>query len=221
MTVAIEFPTRDVVAVACAIYRNQGFVKRNDILRGAVEEKPKIPNSSILYNHFLNGEKVEVIDEDITLAEIIIDYLRGLSFKAFERTITDFETNVLMFVIVETVGKDKLGIAASLPNVYQRKLDADAWTLREAQLAETSEFVGALNKRGEFVLTVEHVREIPSTQSFLYTCSEDSKNVVKFFNPGMIANVGAEINLTAFVKSHAVSKYSNGKETMINRIKIA
>ena len=221
MSAEIDFPTRDVVAVACAIFNAQGFVKRNSYQLVVEGEKPKDPNSSILYNHFLNNEKVEVSEKDLAVADIIIDYLRGLSFKAFERGLTEFETNVLKFVNAERIGKDKLGIAASLPNVYSRKLEADKWTEREAALAETSDYVGTLNKRGEFVLKVEHVREIPSTMSFLYTCSEADKNIVKFFNTSKIAEPGADLTITAYVKSQALSKYSGGKETMVNRIKVS
>ena len=220
MTALIEFPTKDVVAVACAIFRQQGFIKRNDYQIVPEGCEPKKANSSLLYNHFLNSEKIEFTDADAEEAETIIDYLRGLSFKAFERGLTDFETNVLKFVNAGSVGKDKLGIAASLPNVYKRKLEADNWTSREAELARTSEYVGLLNKRNDFTVKIEHVRSIPSTGSYLYTCSENDKNIVKFFNSSKIAEPGDEITVAAYVKSHAVSKYSNGKETMINRIKI-
>lgn len=219
--VMIEFPTRDVVAVACAVFREQGFIKRGDYQTLAEGEQPKQPNSSILYNHFLNDVKIQVRDEDKVLAEVIIDYLRGLSFKAFERGLTEFETNVLKFVNVEAVTKDKLGIAASLPQVYQRKLDADAWTIREAELAETSEYVGALNRRGNFTVVIEHVRSIPSTFSWLYTCSEGGKNIFKFFSTSIAGEVGQTITLSAYVKGHEVSKYSGGKETMVNRVKIS
>jgi hypothetical protein len=221
MSAEIDFPTKEVVAAACAIFNAQGFIKRDSFQNVEEGEKPKLPNSTILYNHFLNNEKVELSDEDYALADTIIDYLRGLSFKAFERTLTDFETNVLKFVGIERVGKDKLGIAASLPNVYNRKLEADRWASREAELAENSQYVGTLNKRSDFVLKVEHVREISSTMSFLFTCSESNNNIVKFFNTGRIAQPGDDLTITAYVKSHAVSKYSGGKETMINRIKVA
>ena len=221
MSAEIDFPTKEVVAVACAIFNAQGFIKRDSYQNLAEGEKPKSPNSSILYNHFLNDEKVELNEKDYVLAETIIDYLRGLSFKAFERALTDFEANVLKFVGTERVGKDKLGIAASLPNVYSRKLEADKWIEREAALSENSDYVGTLNKRSEFNLKIEHVREIPSTMSFMYTCSESNKNIIKFFNTTRIAEIGNELNITAYVKSQGISKYSGGKETMVNRVKIA
>ena len=57
--------------------------------------------------------------------------------------------------------------------------------------------------------------------SFMYTCSESNKNIIKFFNTTRIAEIGNELNITAYVKSQGISKYSGGKETMVNRVKIA
>lgn len=212
------FSVIDVVAAACAAFRVNGFVKRDDV---EVYNKSKVANSNLLYLHFYNDQKLEVIPADIERAEVLIEYLKGLSFKAFERTLTNFETNVLKFVTTDTVGKDQLGIAASLPSVYERKLEADAWTAREAELASTSEYVGKVGTRGEFTLVIENIRYIAKTESSLYSCSENGKNVVKFFSSVDAGKVGDTVKLTGFIKNHALSKYSSGKETMINRVKLA
>lgn len=213
----IKFSVIDVVAVSCAVYRTNGFVKRHDI---EVHGKEKKSNSNILYSHFFNNKKVEVIASDYADSNVLIEYLRGLSFKAFERTLTDFESNVLKFVTSESVGKDQLGIAASLPSVYNRKLEADKWTAREAVLANTSEYVGNVGSRCDFTLTIENVRYIAKTDSSLYSCSEGFNNIVKFFSTISIGQAGNTITVSGFVKNHSVSNYSNGKETMINRVKI-
>lgn len=217
-TEEVKFPVTDVVAAACAVFRTNGFVKRDDI---EVARKEKKSNSNILYSHFYNNEKVDIVQEDYAKAEVLVEYLCGLSFKAFERTLTSFEANVLKFVTSGSVGKDQLGIAASLPSVYERKLEADKWTAREAELASTSDYVGKVGCRCEFVLTIENVRYIAKTASSLYSCSESGKNIVKFFSTAEIGKVGDVITLTGFVKSQAVSKYSGGKETMVNRVKAA
>lgn len=212
----IKFPVADIVAAACAAFRVNGFVKRDD---PAVYRKEKQANSVMLYSHFYNNEKIEITNSDVEQAEVLVEYLKGLSFKAFERTLTSFEANVLKFVTADAVGKDQLGIAASLPSVYQRKLEADEWTAREAELASTSEFVGALGTRGEFVLKVENIRFIAKTNSSLYSCSESNKNIVKFFSTIEMGKVGDTITVTGFVKNQSFSKFSNGKETMLNRVK--
>jgi hypothetical protein len=221
--VVTEFAVLDVVAVACAVYRNQGFVKKgsNYFAFSEPDKQETRPNVYYLYEHFCSGNLYAVEEQDRQSAEAIVDYLKGLSFKAFERKLTDFESNVLKFVSSETVGKDKLGIAASLPNVYAAKLKADRWTEREAGLGSTSEYVGKLNSRCEFSLRVENLRYIAKTESYLVSCSENNANIVKFFamsNHGI--TVGGEIKIMGYVKSHAISSYTGFKETMINRIKL-
>jgi len=211
-----QFNIKEVVAVACAVDRTNGFVKKSDVF-GQLDKKP---NVSFLYEHFCNNEKTEYSAADFELAEEIIDYLKGLSFKALERKLTDFETNVLNFVGSETVGKEQLGIAASLPNVYRNKLEADTWTAREAELARTSDYIGQVGKRGEFTAKIENLRYIAKTSSYLISCSVDDKHILKFFSGVASGKVGDTIQLTGFVKSQSVSSYSNAKETMINRIKV-
>lgn len=211
-----EFAINDVVAVACAVDRVNGFVKKSDVY-GQPDKKP---NVSFLYEHFCNNEKIDYLPDDVALAEEIVNYLKGLSFKAFERGLTDFEINVLKFVNSNVVTKEQLGVAASLPNVYRNKLEADAWTAREAELARTSDYIGQVGKRGEFTAKVENLRYIAKTDSYLVSCSVDDKHILKFFSGVKLGSVGDIIKLTGFVKSQNVSSYSNAKETMINRIKV-
>lgn len=211
-----QFNIKEVVAVACAVDRTNGFVKKSDVYSNS----DKKPNVSFLYEHFCNNEKTEYSTVDLELAEEIVDYLKGLSFKALERKLTDFETNVLNFVGGETVGKEQLGIAASLPNVYRNKLEADMWTAREAELARTSDYIGDVGKRCEFTAKIENLRYIAKTSSYLISCSVDNKHILKFFSGVASGKVGDAIQITGFVKSQSVSAYSNAKETMINRIKV-
>jgi hypothetical protein len=212
-----QFNIIEVIAVAAAVDRINGFVKKSDV---GFTNNEKKPNVHFLYEHFCNNEKTEYTSSDLELAEEIIHYLKGLSFKALERKLTDFETNVLNFVGSETVGKDQLGIAASLPNVYRNKLEADTWTSREAELARTSDYIGAVGKRSEFTAKIENVRFIAKTESYLISCSVEDKNILKFFSGVKTGNVGDTVKLTGFIKSQGVSSYSNAKETMINRIKV-
>ena len=212
-----KFNIKDVVAVACAVDRTNGFVKKSDVH----SQSDKKPNVSFLYEHFCNNEKTECLPSDFELAEEIIDYLKGLSFKALERKLTDFETNVLNFVGSEEVGKEQLGIAASLPNVYRNKLEADTWTTREAELARTSDYVGQVGQRSEFTAKIENLRYIAKTATYLVSCSVDDKHILKFFSGVASGKVGDTVNITGFVKSQGVSSYSNAKETMINRVKIS
>ena len=215
----MEFPIDEVLAVSCAANRlNKGFIKKDQI-RFDKRYEGKTCNSDLLYNYFFTDKKFKVEDEDYTNASEVRDYLQGLSFKALERNLTEFESNVLKLVSANTVAKDKLGIAASLPKVYFNKLDQDTWTDREMELSRTSENLGTLHTRCNFLAKVEFTRYIPRTMSYIITCSVDNKHILKFFSDKKI-ETGSEIVIEGFVKAQSKGKYHVGQETIINRIKI-
>lgn len=226
------FTVNEVLAASCAIHRlNDGFIKSHD----THNEKGLTPNSKLLYNHFLgthatSGDKklvrqlVAIKPEDNEVAEEIVHYLSGLSFKAMERDLTDFEKNVLKLITSEFVAKEQIGIAASLPKVYFNKLNQDKWSEREADLANTSDYVGKLHSRNTFKdCVLENIRFIPSVGSSLICCSQKG-NIVKFFintqNDLTNLKVGSNISFKAYVKSQQLSKFHGGKETMVNRVAI-
>lgn len=218
----MSFPTQDVVATSVAIHReNGGFFRKHD---DEVYAGKKKSNSQLLYRYFFENDKVEVTDADKSEATEIIEYLQGLGFKALERKLTDFESNVLKFVTSEEVGKESIGIAASLPKVYKNKLESDKWQDRERDLGKKSEYVGTLHERGNFDITVEFVKYIPKTMSYLVTANCKG-NIIKFFAQDKILGSselkeGTNYSITAYVKSQQVSKYSGFKETMVNRLKV-
>ncbi len=213
-----NFKIENVMAVSCAIHRlNDGFI-RKDAVRLDKKYEGKTANSDMLYNHFLQGKTVTVTEEDKIFGNEVIEYLKGLSFKAIERRLTEFETNVLSLVSSDSIDKFKLGIASSLPKVYFNKLEQDAWSDRETQLSRTSEPVGILHERNKFEAEVEFIRYIPKTMSYLVTCSVEDKHILKFFTEKKL-NKGP-IQLEGYVKSQAKGRYHSGQETIINRINI-
>ena len=118
----------EVLSASCSAYAlNKGFIKKDDI-RFDKKYEGKSSNSDLLYSHFYSESKLDITEKDSDLAVEIIDYLKGLSFKAIERELTDFERNVLKLVTSDTIKKDQIGISASLPKVYLNKLEQDRWT---------------------------------------------------------------------------------------------
>jgi len=209
-----EFLLLDVVSTSCAIHRLQkGFVKKDPF-------DDRTSNSDLLYRHFFSDEKVNVNKKDRDTAEEVVAYLKGLGFKAIERSLTDFEKKVLQFVTSDTIGRDRLGIAASLPQVYYSKVKSDDWSDRERSLGVSSDFQGSPGSRCNFDIKVEFVKFIPTTNSYLVTSSIDNKHILKFFTPEKKFSVGKKYSVAGFVKPHALNSYTNFKETMINRVKI-
>mgnify|MGYP001171013999 FL=1 len=212
------FPIEEVLAVSCAAHRiNDGFIKKDQVRFDRKYEKSTC-NSDLLYNFFFTDKKFKITDADKTTATEVKEYLTGLSFKALERELTEFESNVLKLVSSKEIAKDKLGIAASLPKVYLNKVDQDNWTDREMQLSRTSQNIGTLHQREKIEATVEFTRYIPRTMSYIVTCSVKDQHILKFFTDKKI-EIGKEISLEGFVKSQSKGKYHGGQETVVNRIK--
>ena len=222
------FKTKDVIAVSCAAHRFNGGFLSKDSIRFDKKAEGKRANSDLLYAHFLDPKdlkfknalpKLKIIKEDLVMAEDVIDYLKGLSFKAIERKLTDFESNVLSVVNSEHIDKTQLGITSSLPKVYFNKIEQDNWTDRELELSRTSNDLGELHSRGTFDAKVEFVRYIPRTMSYLITCSVKDQHILKFFHAKNI-KLESQIRVDGYIKSQGKGKFHNGIETIINRIKI-
>tara|TARA_B100001057_G_scaffold468264_1_gene527277 strand:+ start:25309 stop:25971 length:663 start_codon:yes stop_codon:yes gene_type:complete len=213
------FPTTEVLSVSAAAHRlNKGFIKKDQVKYDSKYENAK-SNSDLLYDHFYReNSKLKITKEDKDMALVIMDYLKGLSFKAIERELTDFERNVLKLITSENIEKDKIGIASSLPKVYYNKLEQDNWTDREHTLSRTSEPVGVLHARGSFNVKIEFCRYIPKTMSYLVTTSVDGKHILKFFSQKNY-KIGAMVLLEGYVKDQKRGRYHNGMETILNRIK--
>ena len=215
----MEFPVRSILAASSAAHRiNNGFVKKYD-------DTDKKSNSSLLYSHFFQGQDLQIAETDYALADEIIDYLKGLGIKAMERDLTDFEKNVLRFITSKAAGKEQIGIAASLPKVYFNKVESDTWEDRERILGRTSDYVGELNTRHTFDnVVIEYRRFIPRTGSYLITASVDDQHILKFFadgGPAVKLPENSKVKITGYIKAQQISKWTNFKETMINRIKFA
>lgn len=214
-----EFNIEDVMSASVSAHRlNRGFIKKDQI-RLDSEYEGAISNAQLLYRHFFQNETLDITNDDRNTALEIIDYLKGLSFKAIERKLTDFEKNVLSIVTSPTIIKQQIGIAASLPKVYYNKLEQDDWSSRELELSRTSVALGKIRERGNFVAKVEFNRYIPKTMSYLVTASVDNKSILKFFSDKKQA-LGKEIKISGYVKSQSEGRYHSGMETIINRIKI-
>tara|TARA_Y100000389_G_scaffold184811_1_gene203602 strand:- start:93 stop:773 length:681 start_codon:yes stop_codon:yes gene_type:complete len=215
----IGLRTLDVISASCSAFRhNKGFIKKEQS-KYDLKYKDSTSNSELLYNHFYSDFKLNITSDDIEEAVEIMDYLKGLTFKAIERELTEFETNVLKLVSSDSITKDKIGISASLPKVYLNKIEQDNWTTREAELSRTSQALGDLNERNKFNANIEFIRYIPRTMSYLITCSVDGKHILKFFHDKSI-DKDSNINLEGYVKSQSKGRYHNGIETIINRVKI-
>jgi hypothetical protein len=219
-----EFDTKEILAIAIAVDRKQGFIKSgygytvtNDPDTGEYleyEKQYKIEDNKTLIHKHLKGEKaVSITTDDTKLADEMVDHFKAIALKKLSGKTNDFQNSVLMYIDAEKV--DRLGVAifASLPSVYVR--DIKAQELRDE--TEESDYVGTHRTRGNFTIEVKQTRRFPTGN--LMICVEGGKNIVKFFSDYTF-EVGKVVDIAGFVKDQEVSKYSGLKETMLNRVKV-
>lgn len=221
-----KFNTDEVLALAVAVDREQGFIRSG---YGFTDENGKTvkDNKTAIMMNLLDRveEKIVITDEDRKTAESMKEHFSGsLTFKKLGATLNDFEQAVLNLVNTDEVGVYEVSVAASLPNSMRHSVKRDAVKERLDALIARSLPVGSLNQRGRFVLDVVDVTFIKKMGVHMVTCIESDNNVVKFWfskDPDVTGVLqGNTITVTGFVKTQGKSKYSNCMETMINRVKV-
>ena len=219
-----EFDTKEILEIAVAVDRKQGFVKSgygytvtNDPDTGEYLESENQyvieDNKTLIHKHLKEKQTVSITSEDKVKAEEMIEHFKAITLKKLSGKTNDFQNSVLLYIDAEKV--DRLGVAilASLPSVYVR--DIKAQELRDE--TEDSDYVGIYRKRGNFTIEVKQTRSFPTGN--LMICVEGGKNIVKFFSDYSY-EVGKVLDIAGFVKDQTVSKYSGLKETMLNRVKV-
>jgi hypothetical protein len=234
-----NIPLVKALALSVAIHEKYGFQSKSATDHTSVTSDKTsnldgngnpITNSARLYRQLFPSQKVSPDDREIidindyhySKAENILNLLKGFGFIAIDRPLTSFEKTVLDIVNRSTITHKELGRVASFPNVYERKISQEIWEERESELSRTSEYVGELHDRTEFQISIENVRYLSRTQSYLICGSESNCNIVKFFiSEQKLNNIkqGDNIKVSCWIKKHDVSNYHGGKETLINRVK--
>ena len=176
----------------------------------------------LAYDDMQEGREVEITAKDKELAEDINSYFQGLLFKQLSGKMSDFNKKILKIINEEQIPINEFGLVASLPKAFYNAKKWDKAAEVERALADVSDYVGTQGKRCNFDLEVVSTRYIPTHDCTIVTCIDEDKNVVKFFTHDFAkdSEPGDKFEIAGFVKSHEVSKYNGGKETMINRVKL-
>jgi hypothetical protein len=147
-----EFPTQQVLELACAAQRiNGAYIKDTEsVYADGVFMYTKEPNKMLMlltldptlwYSDPKNAPMpLKILPEDVAYAEEIKKYFRKFMFSAIDGD-NDFQTNVNSILGNELVATNKFGYVACLPSVYvrdlvQTKVKKAAQRVEEGMLAE-------------------------------------------------------------------------------------
>jgi hypothetical protein len=157
-----EFPTQQVLELACAAQRTNGSYVKEDAPvyseDGAfmyLKHTNKMQMLCTLDHTIWTADPkdspmpLRVLPEDVTLAEEIKKHFRKFLFSAIEGE-NDFQTNINAILSSDTVKQNQFGYVACLPSVYvrdlvQTKVKKAARAVEEGCLAEIGSIIKDLD----------------------------------------------------------------------------
>jgi hypothetical protein len=214
-----NYPVMDVLAVAVAVDRAQGFVrcgKKNDD-EGVVQDNRQAALTTL---RSMNGsgdysaDKVFVLTMD-SLTGNLIKLRAGGHVDDFNQTLND-----ILIVGTADIGKD-LAMIVSLPNSYRishkRSTMADFWHANKE-----NGYISAVKQRMEVTGNVMDAKTIPRHNITLVTVFTDDKKIAKFFlnDESQLPSRTGHVTFTGTVKKHDVNPHTGCQETMFNRVKV-
>ncbi len=183
-----------------------------------------VTNKTIVQTHLglLEDKRAVFVDhvsqECADIAEQMIQYYKGLTFKAMGNKINDFEQKVLGLINCKLVDRRDIGVIASLPKAYFRAVKRDETDTQMRKLSTTSIHIGTLGEDVQGTINILNCSFIQSLQCHVVN-AEMSGNIVCFFTKHPADHWGDTCEIKGKVKRHQTSKFHGGKETVLNYVK--
>lgn len=231
-----DFPLMETMEVACAVFREQGFIKSNEGFWDPEKEVRIDDNRSVCLATLrkMHGtdvpediRTVEVTDVDRNHAQVVFKYFdQRLMMGKIGDNLSPYDKDLITPFEIKTVNSRRdLGRIASLPNSYEISKQRDRMKAIFNENKTKGSFVGAVKDRLKVEAQVLDVKFLPKQDSYIITGMTDEDQIVKFFlgkepSDPAAALDGKRISFVGTVRSHEESDYSECKETVFNRVKI-
>jgi hypothetical protein len=225
-----EFPTQQVLELACAAQRVNGeYIKESfafyaeDGVYMYTKQTNKILMLCTLDHALWTADPkdapmpLKVTAEDVALAEEIQKYFKRLLFAAIEGE-NDFQTSINTILSGETVKQNQFGYVACLPSVYVRDL-AQNKVKRAARSVEEG-FVGEVGAQLKD-LDAEIISSVKSKNFEGYNIDAIINNKMASWLNKTSLNLGACVIVKAKVKDHTKHWKHQNDVTRLNYVKAA
>jgi len=225
-----EFPTQQVLELACAAQRVNGAY---------IKEEAPVYSEDGAFMYLKHTNKIQmlctlepaiwtadpkdapmplrVLPEDITLAEEIRKHFRKFLFSAIEGE-NDFQTNINTILSSDTVKQNQFGYVACLPSVHVRDI-AQTKVKRAAKAVEE----GYLGEIGSNLkdLDAEIISSVKSKNFEGYNIDAIINNRMASWLNKTNLNLGACVIVKAKIKDHTKHWKHQNDVTRLNYVKAA
>ena len=139
--------------------------------------------------------------------------------------LSSFDNNIIkIFSDMEDANNFGVSIIASLPHSIEIDRKRESVNDRMSQLKHSSQYMGEIKKRYDINVEILDCKFIQTSAVYMITGVYAGKDIIKFWwrdQPDLSDMIeGKKIKIRGTVNKHENSKYSNAKETMMNRVKI-
>lgn len=231
MTKKMPFPNAtvtDVMCAAIAVYNKQGFIRSGqgytDNSNPDIDPIETFDNKTVIMAQYLDT-KHKFTQEQYDEANTLIDSINGkLMLKKMTNNLNNFEQNVAKVLNDVDVNKFAISIIASLPHSVSIDKKREEVEDSMASLKHSSQYFGEKSKRYDLSVKVLDVKYIQTSDIYMITTVYAKKDIIKFWwrdQPDISDIISNKtIKIRGTVNKHELSKYTNAKETMVNRVKI-
>jgi hypothetical protein len=220
-----EFSMREYLASVSRIIRDSGWVPAS---RAGWGEQPT--KSLAWWNLVDYGKKdksgrplwIDIEEQDEKLADEVIEWANTTLAEREDKN--DYEFNLHVALQAKGVTERTSGIVASAVSAFSREREREIKYRERKEAAAKSEFVGEVDKRSDFTLTLTRTHWIEDNYNGgtkpLYIFQDENGNAVKWFSSrDLNLNEGETYEMVATVKQHE-DHSTYGKSTVITRAKV-
>lgn len=209
------YKLHEVVAIACAIIDNDGEFRGNSNT-GFAGDTPGFQSTKDKVLKFLRKQEgPSVTHDNIVKAEAVISFFANVKRPDMNEFMTTLKE---MSSALTDIPENRVGYAVAMVPTYDRMK-------RDEEFLANSEYVGVTGKRQNLFLKLIEKKYIRGAECYLYTFVDRRQNVVKTWvtydkKDAFNFEVGDCVDMDAYINKHESNKYTEVRETYINRIKI-
>jgi hypothetical protein len=225
-----EFPTQQVLELACAAQRTNGtYLKESESVwaEDGVYMYTKKTNKMLMLctlDHVIwtadpkdAPMPLKVLPEDTALAEEIKKYFKRLLFAAIEGE-NDFQTSINSILSGDVVKQNQFGYVACLPSVYVRDLAQNKVKKAARQVEEG--YIGEIGSNLKD-LDAEIISSVKSKNFEGYNIDAIINNKMASWLNKTNLNLGACVIIKAKIKDHSKHWKHQNDVTRLNYVKAA
>lgn len=228
LTTIAEYTPEQALALAIVNYEHYGFVRSGqgyNVYDDQGVYTHSVPDSKTLLISQMESQVVPH-SEYVKQAKEIIDKFNGrFMMKKLNNSMNDFENGVAAaFAAGNQMTKFHVAIIASIPNMNEVDKKRKQVEDRLESLRFTSENFGTVRERYDITVEVIDCKFIQNSGVYMITTVHNNKDVIKFWwrdQPDINDIIeGKNIRIRGTVNKHENNRFTQTKETMMNRVKV-